>query len=85
MSSSANFTCTSQIIEIIDAKLVFMLLWRMSHASGLLVHKRFVQSTFTYTLKDEINTIRLCLYRTFLSDVWCKINSDSLAQNFKPC
>ena len=36
-----------------------------------------------YTLKDEINPIRFCLYQTFLFDVWCNINSDSRPRNFK--
>ena len=59
-----------------------MLLWRISHPSGLLVQTFFSEQ---YTLKDEINPIRFCLYRTFLFDVWCKINSGSRPQNFKPC
>ena len=69
-------------LEIIDAKLVFMLLWRMSHASGLLVQTFCSEQ---YTLKVEIIPIRFCLYRTFLFDVWCKINSDSPPRSFKPC
>ena len=69
-------------LEIIEAKLVFMPLWRMSHASGLLVQTFCSEQ---YTLKDEINPVRFCLHRTFLFDVRCKINSDGRPRNFKPC
>ena len=70
-------------LEIIDAKLVFMLLRRMSHALLVYLYKTFCSEQ--HMLKDEINPIRFCLYRTFLFDVWCKINSDSRPRNFKPC